>query len=58
MKKRPVQKSYGYDSLQAGQVLSSFHFRHRCLHICKAGRDRSSERWNYLSRRLSCNLPL
>ena len=29
----------------------------RCLHICKAARDPSSKRWNYLSRRLSCNLP-
>jgi len=27
----------------------------RCLHIHKAARDPSVERWNYLSRRLSCN---
>jgi len=27
----------------------------RRLHICKAARDPSGERWNYLSRRLSCN---
>ena len=26
MKRSPVTKSYGYDSLQPGQVLSSFHF--------------------------------
>jgi len=28
MKRSPVRKSYGYDSLQPGQVLSSFHFCH------------------------------
>jgi len=29
MKKRPVRKRYGYDTLQLGQVLSSSHFRHQ-----------------------------
>jgi len=29
MKKKPVRKIYGYDSLQPGQVLSSFHFCHQ-----------------------------
>jgi len=48
MKKSPVKKSYGYESMQPGQVLSSFHFCTRCLHICKAGREPSGERWNYL----------
>jgi len=39
-----------------GQFLAVPTFVTRCLHICKAGRDPSGERWNCLSRRLSCNL--
>jgi hypothetical protein len=30
----------------------------RRLHVCKDARDPSGERWNYLSRRLSCNFAL
>ena len=33
-------------------------FLTRRLHICKAARDPSGKRWNYLSRRLSCNFAL
>jgi len=40
-----------------GKFLVVPTFVSRCLHICKAGRVPSGERWNYLSRRLSCNLP-
>jgi len=29
----------------------------RRLHICNAARDPSGEKWNYLSRSLSCNFP-
>jgi len=29
MKKIPVKKGYGYDTLQPGQVISSSHFRHQ-----------------------------
>jgi len=29
MKKTPVRKRYGYDTLQLGQVLSSSHIRHQ-----------------------------
>jgi len=29
MKKSPVRKVYGYDTLQPGQGLSSSHFRHQ-----------------------------
>ena len=29
MKRSPVRKSYGYESLQPGQLLSSFHFCHQ-----------------------------
>jgi len=45
MKKSPVRKGYVYDTLQPGQVLSSFLTRR--LHICKAGRYPCGERWNY-----------
>ena len=40
-----------------GKFLVVSTFVTRCLHTWKAGRDPSGERWNYLSRRLSCNLP-
>ena len=40
-----------------GKFVAVPTFVNRCFHICKAGRDPSGERWNYLSRRLSCNLP-
>jgi len=33
-------------------------FLTRRLHMCKAARDPSGKRWNYLSRRLSCNFAL
>jgi len=39
----------------AWQVLSSSQFLTRRLHIRKTARDPSGERWNFLSRRLSCN---
>jgi len=38
-----------------GKFLVVPTFVTRCLHICKAGRDPSGERWKYLSRMLSCN---
>jgi len=38
-----------------GKFLVVSTFATRCLHICKAGRDPSGERWNYLRRRLSLN---
>jgi len=39
-----------------GKFLVVPTFVTRRLHICKAARDSSGERWNYLFRRLSCNL--
>jgi len=38
-----------------GKFLVVPTFVTRYLHIHKAARDPSGERWNYLSRRLSCN---
>jgi len=41
-----------------GKFLVDLTFVTRRLHIWKAGREPSGERWNYLSRRQSCNLAL
>jgi len=38
-----------------GKFLVVPTFVTRCLHLFKNARDPSGERWNYYSRRLSCN---
>jgi len=38
-----------------GKILVVPTFVTRRLHKCKDARDPRGERWNYLSRRLSCN---
>jgi hypothetical protein len=43
MKKSPVRKGYGYDTLQPLQVLVVPTFVTRRLHICKDARDPSGE---------------
>jgi len=57
MKKRPLRKGTDKKRCSLGMFLVVPTFVTRCLPIWKAGRDPSGERWNYLSRRLSCNLP-
>jgi len=37
MKKSPVRKSYGYDTLQPGHVLSNPHFRHKAPPYMQSG---------------------
>jgi len=39
-----------------GKFLVVPTFVTRLLHVCKDARDPRCEIWNYLSRRLSCNL--
>jgi len=57
MKKRPLRKGTDMTRCSLGKFLVVPTFVTKCLHYSKAGRDPSGERWNYFSRRLSCNLP-
>ena len=56
-RERPPRKGTNMTRCSLGKFLVVPNFVTRCLHVCKAGRFPSGEKWNYLSRRLSCNLP-
>jgi len=56
MKKRPLRIGTDMTRCSLGKFLVVPTFVTRCLHICKAGRYPSGEKWNCLSRRLSCNI--
>jgi len=54
MKKRPLRIGTDMTRCSLGKVLVVPTFVTRCLHICKAGREPSGERWNNFLRKLSC----
>jgi len=54
---KPLRKGTNMTRCSLGKFLVVHTFVTRCLHILIAGREPSGERWNNLSRRLSCNLP-
>jgi len=56
MKKSPAGKVMDMTRCSLGKFVVVPTFVTRRLHIRKHSRDLSGERWNYLSRRLSCNL--
>jgi hypothetical protein len=55
MKKSSLEKLTNMTGSNLGKLLVVANLVARRIDLCKDSRDPSGERWNYLSRRLSCN---